>query len=291
MADSVTFEEQRWTSHDGLSLYYRDYPAGGSATLLPVICLHGLTRNSKDFEDVAPRIASLGRRVLVPDVRGRGQSDFDPDPNHYQPRIYARDVVALMDSLGISSAVFLGTSMGGIITMTVAALRSKAVAAAILNDVGPAVAPEGIARILAYTGKSPDVRDWDDAVGYVRRTSSAAFPRFGEGDWRKFAERTFRDDGQGPRLDYDPAISGPLKAPSRLTTFMAWLLFRKLARGRPTLLIRGAMSDIVSRDIARRMKRHAPRLDLAEVPGVGHAPMLDEPAAIAAIEKFLGRVP
>jgi len=291
MTDLGTFNEKRWTSHDGLSLYYRDYPAVGGGGGLPVICLHGLTRNSKDFEGIAPRIAALGRRVIVPDVRGRGQSGFDPNPANYQPSVYARDVMALMDSLGISTAVFLGTSMGGFITMTLAALRSKAVAAAILNDVGPAVAPEGIARILAYTGKDPAVRSWDDAIDYVRRTNSAAFPHLSDDGWRKFAERTFRDEGQGPRLDYDPAIAGPLKPPSRLTAFMAWLLFRRLARGRPTLLIRGAMSDIVSRDIAGRMKRHAPRLELAEVPGVGHAPMLDEEEAVDAIRNFLRTIP
>ena len=287
----MTFDERRWTSGDGLSLYARDYPASGEGHRLPVICLHGLTRNSKDFEDIAPRIAASGRRVIVADVRGRGQSDRDPNPTNYQPKIYARDVLAMMESLGIPRAVFLGTSMGGIITMTLATMRSKAVAAAILNDVGPAVAPEGIARILSYAGKTTNVESWDDAVDYVRRTNAVAFPRYGTQDWLRFAERTFRDDGQGPKLDYDPAIAGPLKPPSRLTTFLAWLLFRKLARGRPTLLIRGARSDIVSRDIADRMTRHAPALELAEVPGVGHAPTLDEPAAIAAIDKFLDRVP
>jgi pimeloyl-ACP methyl ester carboxylesterase len=291
MAKSATYEERRWTSADGLGLYARDYPASGEGIRLPVICLHGLTRNSKDFEEIAPRLAAGGRRVIAPDVRGRGMSAYDPNPANYHPKIYARDVLALMDSLGISQAVFLGTSMGGIITMTLAAMRPKAVAAAILNDVGPAVAPEGIARILAYAGKDPGVTDWDSAVDYVRRTSAAAYPHFGADDWRRFAERTFRDDREGPRLDYDPAISGPLKPPSRLTTLIAWLLFRKLARGRPTLLIRGATSDIVSRDIAQRMKRHAPGLELAEVPNVGHAPTLDEPAAVAAIDEFLDRLP
>ena len=287
----MTFQKRHWTSSDGLTLYARDYPASGGGDRLPVICLHGLTRNSKDFEDLAPRVAARGRRVIVPDVRGRGLSGRDPNPANYQPKTYARDALTLMESLGISKAVFLGTSMGGIITMTLAALRSNAVAGAILNDVGPAVAPEGIARILAYTGKDPAVSDWKDAVDYVQRTNSAAFPTNGPDEWRRFAERTFRDDGEGPRLDYDPAISGPLKPPGRLARLVAWLLFRKLSRGRPTLLIRGALSDIVSRDIAERMKRHAPGLELAEVPHVGHAPMLDEPAAIAAIESFLDRVP
>jgi pimeloyl-ACP methyl ester carboxylesterase len=291
MAESVTFEERRWTSNDGLALYARDYPTAVEAARLPVVCLHGLTRNSKDFEELAPRIAASGRRVIVPDVRGRGLSDRDPNAANYHPRTYARDVLALMASLEVPRAVFIGTSMGGIITMTLAAIRSSAVAAAILNDVGPAIAPEGLARILAYTGKDPGVRSWDDAVEYVRGTSAAALPSFGPDDWRRFAERTFRDRGDGPQLDYDPAISGPLRPPSRLAKLAAWLLFRRLARKRPTLLVRGALSDIVSRDIADRMKRHAPGLELAEVPGVGHAPMLDEPAAIAAIDSFLDRVP
>ncbi len=291
MAKPASFEERRWTSHDGLALYARDYPASGGEQHLPVICLHGLTRNSKDFDEIAPRIAAQGRRVIAPDVRGRGQSDRDHDPANYQPRTYARDVLGLMDLLDINKAVFLGTSMGGIITMTIAALRSKAVAAAILNDVGPAIAPEGIARILAYAGKDPKVRSWDDAVDYVRRTNALAFPHYGPKEWRTFAERTFRDEGNGPELDYDPAISGPLRPPSRLTRLAAWLLFRRLARRRPTILIRGALSDIVSRDIAERMQRSAPGMELAEVPGVGHAPMLNEAAAIAAIDNFLARVP
>src|SRR5213075_2745189 len=136
------FSERRWTSADGLSLYARDYAGGDGEARLPVICLHGLTRNSKDFEDVAPVIAASGRRVIVPDVRGRGRSGYARDPASYEPKTYARDVLDLMDGLGIARAVFIGTSMGGLITMTVAALRSKAVAAVVLNDVGPAVAPQ-----------------------------------------------------------------------------------------------------------------------------------------------------
>jgi len=287
----MTYEERRWTSADGLGLRARDYPAAGDEQRLPVICLHGLTRNSKDFEELAPLIAKRGRRVIVPDIRGRGLSGRDPVPSNYNPKTYARDILSLMEELAIPRAVFIGTSMGGIVTMTLAALRPNAVAAAILNDVGPAIAPEGIARILAYTGKDPAVRSWDDAVAYVRRTNSAAFPQFDTSDWQGFAERTFRDRGQGPELDYDPAIATPLRPPSRLTKLAAWLLFRRLARGRPTLLIRGALSDIVSADIAGRMKRHAPALELAEVPGVGHAPMLTEPVAVAAIEGFLDRLP
>ena len=286
------YQERHWRSRDGLRLFARDYPAAGGEARLPVICLHGLTRNSKDFEDIAPQIASWGRRVVVPDVRGRGQSDRDPDPKNYQPPVYARDVLAMMADLDISRAVFLGTSMGGLITMTLAALRPKVIAAAILNDVGPAIAPEGISRILGYAGKSTDVRDWNDAADYVRRTNAVAFPDFGDEDWHRFAQRTFRQGNAGPELDYDPAIAVPLqKPPPRLAGFIAGLLFRRLARKRPTLLIRGELSDIISADIAAKMQRMAPRLQRVDVPNVGHAPMLTEPAAVDAIEQFLRTVP
>ena len=292
MNNQASFEERRWKSRDGLSLYARDYPANGDHGRLPVICLHGLTRNSKDFEDIAPLIAGWGRRVVVADVRGRGQSDRDPNPNHYQPKIYARDVTEMMAALGLERAVFLGTSMGGIITMTLMASRPKAVAAAILNDVGPAIAPEGIQRILSYAGKPVDISNWNDATDYVRRTNGVAFAHYSDEDWYRFAQRTFRQGPHGPELDYDPAISVQLaKPPPKLAGFIARLLFRRLARKRPTLLIRGGMSDIISREIAEKMQRVAPSMKRVDVPGIGHAPTLTEPEAVDAIEQFLRTVP
>lgn len=285
------FQERRWSSSDGLGLYARDYPAAPGPTRLPVICLHGLTRNSKDFEEVAPRLAAGGRRVLVPDVRGRGRSDRDPSPGNYVPTRYARDVIDLLDRLGIARAVFLGTSMGGIITMVLAARRSRAIAAAILNDVGPVVDPAGVTRIMSYVGKRPELSSWSAATGYVRGINEAAFPDYGEEDWERFARRTFRDNGGTPELDYDPAIMVPLqegryKAPRLL----AWYLFLRLARSRPTLLIRGALSDVISARVARQMSARAPRLQRAEVANVGHAPSLLEPEASHALEGFLDRV-
>ena len=283
-----SFEERRWRSRDGLSLFARDYAGASGEARLPVICLHGLTRNSKDFEEVAPIIAGWGRRVIVPDVRGRGRSDRDPNPRNYRPPIYARDVVEMMAALDVPRAVFLGTSMGGIITMTLMAVRPSAVAAAILNDVGPAIAPEGIARILDYAGKPVDVGSWEDAADYVRRTNMAAFPDYGAEEWRRLADRTFRDENGLPVLDYDPAIAVPLgKPPGKAALWVAALLFRRLARKRPTLLIRGELSDIVTAEIAARMKRTAPSLQTCVVPGVGHAPMLTEPVAVDAIRQFL----
>ena len=286
------FAERHWTSFDGLRLFARDYCGADGEARLPVVCLHGLTRNSADFEEVAPRIAAGGRRVIVPDVRGRGRSDSDRNPAHYHPKIYARDMLGLMDSSGISSAVFVGTSMGGLITMAVAALRTRAVAAAILNDVGPEIGREGIERILSYAGKPVSIRSWDDAVDYVRRTNGVAFPDFSDANWRKFARRTFREDGGVPVLDYDPAIAVPMaKGPPKTRSLLATFLFRRLARKRPTLLIRGEHSDLMTAGIADRMKRSAPTLQVCAVPGVGHAPMLTEQVAAAAIDEFLKTVP
>jgi pimeloyl-ACP methyl ester carboxylesterase len=287
----AAFSERRWTSPDGLGLFARDYAGDGGEALLPVVCLHGLTRNSKDFERVAPWIAAMGRRVIVPDVRGRGQSARDPNARNYHPKVYARDVAGLLDSLGIPSAIFIGTSMGGIITMALAATRPKLVAAAILNDVGPEIAAEGVARILGYAGKGASIANWDDAANYLRRTAGPAMPSFTDADWEEFARRTFRDGPNGPELDYDPAIAVRLGVPGRLTTFIAKMLFRRLARNRPILLLRGALSDLITAAIAARMAKLAPAMEIVVVPGVGHAPLLDEPVAVDAIERFLRTVP
>lgn len=288
----AAFAEREWTSRDGLTLYSRDYPAVGGETHLPVVCLHGLTRNSKDFEDVAPRLAAGGRRVIVPDVRGRGRSAHDPNPRHYQPLVYARDLLALLDSLGIPRAVFVGTSMGGLITLMIAGLRLRAIAAAVLNDVGPEVDKAGIDRILSYAGKLRPVESWADAIDYMRQTGGAAFPNNSDADWEAFARRTFREESGRPVFDYDPAIMVPMsKGPPKTRSFLGMILFRRLARSRPTLLIRGELSDLLSERIAARMKRNAPSLELAVVPVVGHAPILTEPAAVEAIDEFLARVP
>jgi len=286
------FVERRWTSPDGLNLYARDYaPAEGPARL-PVIAIHGLTRNSADFGVIAGLIAHSGRRVLAVDVRGRGRSDRAPDPMTYTPDVYAKDVVALMEQSGIERAVFLGTSMGGLITLALTAIKPKAIAAAILNDVGPEVAVEGLARIAAYTGQPVVIESWDDATAYARRINEAAFPDYTDADWAVFARRIFREGTEGsPVLDYDPDISAPIKAAgSKALVPNLWPSFRALARKKPTLLVRGETSDLLSPAIADKMKKAAPAMAYAEVPGVGHAPMLDEPEARAAIFEFLAGV-
>lgn len=287
-----TFAERRWTSPDGLSLFARDYPAAAGPAKLPVIAIHGLTRNSADFGTIAPLIAQSGRRVLAIDVRGRGRSDRAPDPMTYQPLTYAHDVLALMDQAGIARAVFLGTSMGGLITMTLAAIRSKVIAAAIINDVGPEVAKEGLARIASYTGQPVETPTWAEAAAYAKRTNEVALPHYADADWDAFARRVFTEGPDGaPVLDYDPDIMVPIRAAgTKALVPNLWPMFGRLTRGRPALLVRGQTSDLLSEAIAAKMRKRAPKMDFVEVPGVGHAPMLDEAEARAAIFPFLGEV-
>lgn len=293
MTDAPSFSERRWTSSDGLSLFARDYAGADGPARLPVIAIHGLTRNSADFEHIAGLIARSGRRVLAVDVRGRGRSDRAGDPMTYQPPVYAKDVLGLLEAAGIERAIFLGTSMGGLITMAVTAMKSRVVAAAILNDIGPEVAPEGLARIAAYSGKPVDTPTWAAAAAYAREINAVAFPHYGDADWDAFAQRIFREGTEGaPVLNYDPDIAVPIReAGAKALVPSLWPYFRRLARKRPTLLIRGETSDLLSAAIAEKMKKAAPTMHYAQVPGVGHAPMLDEPEAKAAIFEFLRDLP
>jgi pimeloyl-ACP methyl ester carboxylesterase len=301
MVSSVPdFIPTSYTSSDGLTLYARDYPAGGAtdtegpvAARLPVICIHGLTRNSADFDEFAPAVAALGRRVLALDVRGRGHSERDPDPSHYTPQVYAQDVAKLMTDLGIARAVFVGTSMGGLITIALAADRIELIAAAVLNDVGPVLSERGLARIAGYTGKSVQPASWNDAACYVRDINLCAFPDNPAHEWDKWARRAFAPDASGhlaPR--YDPQIAIALQTGQLKTTSLAArMAFRRLARKRPTLLVRGALSDLLGRRQADWMRRAAPTMGYVEVPNVGHAPMLTEIPAMQAIVRFLSDVP
>lgn len=279
-----------WSSADGLALYARDYAGDEGKT--PVICIHGLTRNSRDFEDLAPMIAATGRRVIAVDVRGRGRSAWDPIPANYHPGTYATDIVALMAQQAIPRAVFIGTSMGGLITMVLAAFAPQAIAGAVLNDIGPELSPVGIARIGGYVGQAKPVETWADAAAYAKAINASAFPDATDDTWAAFARRTFREGEDGkPVLDYDPDIALAFKIAPDAPPPDMWPLFRALTMGRPTLLIRGALSDLVDETIAARMREAAPDMAYAEVPRTGHAPMLTEPAAWSAIEAFLERAP
>lgn len=287
------FEERIVPTIDGLTIYARDYPPLLPETGLPVICLHGLTRNSRDFEVIAPRIAALGRRVIAADMRGRGNSANDPDPAHYVPAVYAQDVLALMDKLAIPKAVFVGTSMGGLITMVISALAPDRVVASVLNDVGPKLNAAGLSRIAGYVGHVQPVASWEEAAAAIKVTNGTAFPERDEDDafWQAFAQRTFRarDDGQF-ELDYDPHIALAFadfdedSPPPDLSP-----IFAALAQ-KPMLSVRGEISDLFSEDVVEMMRGLKPDLETVTVENIGHAPMLDEPEAWDAILSFLAKV-
>lgn len=287
-----TFKEISFTSVDGLKLYARDYASESGVAKYPVICIHGLTRNSEDFDELAPIIANLGRRVIAVDVRGRGRSSYDPDASHYNPMVYASDVIKLAHDLGIARAVFIGTSMGGIITMTLALRKLGLISAAILNDVGPIISQKGLNRIKDYAGKSEPLNSWEAARDYIQDINQLAFPNNTNADWDKWTQRAFTENSQGKlALKYDPNIAlslqnGKIKASS----WLAKWAFRRLANARPTLLIRGSLSDLIEPEQAAYMRKVAPAMQYVEVPMVGHAPMMTESVAIDAIIKFLAQV-
>ena len=288
---AAVFQDRFWVSGDGLRLHARDY--GAPLGKAPVVCIPGLTRNCRDFEDLAPWLAQRGRRVLAVDLRGRGQSARDPDRRRYQPIVYADDVASLLDSIGVSKALFVGTSLGGLVTMSLAARRADLIGGAVLNDVGPRVSSAGLRRIASYVGKTNPVESWEDARAYVKQINAAAFPILEDGRWAVVARRLFKEDEKGaPVLDYDPLIfrkTHPFMI--WLTTPLIWAAFKRLSRCGPLLVLRGAFSDILDLRTARRMARVAPDAVVVDIPGVGHAPMLDEAPALSALAEFLDRVP
>ena len=280
---TATWEPRHWTSRDGLNLYYRDY--AGSAERPPLLCLHGLTRNSRDFEAFAERYA--GRfRVIAPDFRGRGMSDWDPLPARYLPTTYAADVLQLLDQLGIGQAVFVGTSLGGLVTMLVASVQPQRVAAAILNDIGPEIDQAGLDRIGSYIGKPVRFQGWDEMADTLSAVNRGLPASNSHDDWLRLARRVGKDDGDGIVFDYDMAIAVPFDRSRGAVSFDMWPLYRQLAQG-PLLIIRGEHSDLLSAATAQAMLEGAANAHLVTIPGVGHAPELNEPEALAAIDLLL----
>jgi pimeloyl-ACP methyl ester carboxylesterase len=250
-----------------------------------LLCLHGLTRNSRDFADLAERY-SPRFRVLALDFRGRGSSDYDPLPMRYNPLTYASDVLELLDSNGIDQAVFVGTSLGGLVTMTMAAMAPQRIAATILNDVGPDVDAAGIDRILSYVGNDRRFRSWDEAADAIAANQGGSFDLYTHEDWVKMAKRNCREEKGEIRFDYDMAIAEPFKASGPTPKVDMWPLFQALAR-KPLLVVRGAKSDLLTPATVARMQEVAPDAKFALVEGVGHAPELNEPEAVVAIDAFL----
>lgn len=271
---------------DGLRLHYRDYP--GDASKPPLLCLPGLTRNARDFANFAERY-SPRFRVLALDFRGRALSDYDPQPERYMPFTYANDVIQFLDQLEIPEAIFVGTSLGGLVTMAIALTTPQRITAAIINDVGPDVSEEGIERIKTYVGTDTRFAGWDEAARIIAANVGSSFEHYSHDDWVAMARRNCREDNGEVRFDYDMAIAVPFQNANSGPPVDLWPFFKALA-AKPLLVVRGANSDLLTAETAERMKAEAPGMQLATIPGVGHAPDLDEPEAVAAIDAFLGSV-
>jgi pimeloyl-ACP methyl ester carboxylesterase len=283
---SGRYEDSYVTVRDGLRLHYRDY--AGAADKPPILCLHGLTRNSRDWTEFAERY-SPGFRVLALEFRGRGGSDYDPIPQRYNPLTYAGDVIELLDQLALDQAIFAGTSLGGLVTLTMAAMAPQRIFATIMNDVGPDVDVEGVNRILTYVGNDRRFGSWDEAADAIAANYGASFERYAHDDWVKMAKRNCREENGEVRFDYDMAIAEPFKTTGPTPNVDLWPFFRVLAE-KPLLVVRGAKSDLLTEATARRMQQVAPDMKLVLVPGVGHAPELNEPEAVAAIDEFLAKL-
>jgi pimeloyl-ACP methyl ester carboxylesterase len=276
--------EYWFDSHDGLRLYGRVY-ASAAADAPVVLCLHGLMRNSRDFGELAARLA-VRHRVIVPDMRGRGLSARDPNFNNYQIPVYLQDVLTLLAGLGAARVTIIGTSMGGLMAMLLAATQPKLVSRIVLNDVGPEVDPRGLERIRGYAGRAAPVRSWGEAAAQVRADYGAAWPNLSDARWDEIARLSYRANAQGvPEVDADPLIGEPLRKTSAAAPDL-WPLWGALARV-PILAIRGAHSDVLSAATLQRMQRGKADLEVLQVANRGHAPLLDEPECVAAIERFL----
>ncbi|HEX8447217.1 MAG TPA: alpha/beta hydrolase [Sphingomonas sp.] len=276
-----------WWSKDGIRLHYRDYP--GDAARPPILCIPGLTRNPRDFEALATDLSAAGWRVICVSLRGRGESGYAKDPMSYVPLVYLQDLEALFETIGIQRFVAIGTSLGGILTMLLAATGGDRIAGAVLNDIGPVLEAAGLVRIKNYVGKNTSFPTWLHAARAIAETNAAAFPTFEIGDWLAMAKRLCRLTPSGRVVfDYDMCIAEPMRVPNEGALDM-WPAFAAL-RDVPLLLVRGAVSDLLSATTADAMVARHAGAELVTVADVGHAPTLDEPEVRTAITRLLAQV-
>ena len=282
------YQDVWYQSEDGLRLYARDYVNKDSS--INILCMHGLTRNSADFETLCRHLHPRFR-LVVADQRGRGRSDYDTVATNYHPGTYVKDMFNLIQQLGLDNLVLVGTSMGGLMAMIMASLLPGKFKGVLLNDVGPVIEAAGIARIQGYVGKGAPVTNWDEAVAQARAINGAALQDYSEQDWRNFTRKLYRENDEGiPVLNYDPAIAVPMnEAQTQAVSPDLWFAFEAL-KNTACLVVRGETSDILGKACVEEMQRRKPDLQLAEIANRGHTPMLDEPQAIAAIDRFLEKI-
>jgi pimeloyl-ACP methyl ester carboxylesterase len=259
------------------------YEWGDSGARDVVVCVHALTRNGRDFDDLARALAA-SFRVLCPDMPGRGESEWLADPHDYGPATYLGTLTALIARSGAERVLWVGTSMGGLLGMLMAAQPRSPVSALVVNDVGPVLEPEAMARIAAYVGLDPRFDSFAELESHVRKVS-APFGPLTDAQWRRLSETTARRlSGGGYALRYDPAIAVPFREAVSERTDL-WPVWDRIAC--PTLLLRGTASDLLSAATAAEMTRRGPKPRLVEFTGVGHAPMLMDSRQIDIVEGFL----
>jgi pimeloyl-ACP methyl ester carboxylesterase len=276
-----------WWSNDGLRLHYREY--AGDTSRPPIVCIPGLTRNARDFEGVAGRLAGDWRLICV-ELRGRGESAYAKDPMTYVPLTYLQDLEALIRELALTRFVLFGTSLGGLMTMLLSMSDSRRIAAGLINDIGPVLEPRGIENIRSYVGRAQNWPTWLHAARALAEAQRDRYPDWDLDQWLTFAKRVCKlSPGGRIVLDYDMRLAEPFKLPGGEAGVDLWPAFRSLA-DTPTLLVRGELSDLLSLETAEQMKAEHPKMEMVTVPRIGHAPTLEEPEAAEAIDKLLARV-
>ena len=278
------------TAQDGLRLHVREY-GKRTAAALPVVCLPGLARTVADFDALAPALADgqPPRRVIAVDSRGRGQSDYDKNPENYNVAVELGDVVTILAALGIGPAVFVGSSRGGLLTMLLAVAHPTAIAGAVLHDIGPVIEPQGLARIKSYFGKLPQPRSFAEGSEILRRLFRAQFPKLSAEDWLAAAQRTWKDTGGALVPTYDVRLAQALaEIDIEHPLPPMWAEFGALARV-PVLVIRGANSDILAAETVIAMKERDPAIEVIEVPDQGHVPVLAGKELLDSIAAFVAK--
>jgi pimeloyl-ACP methyl ester carboxylesterase len=283
----ASWSDGYWWSNDGLRLHYRDYPSDTSRP--PILCIPGLTRNARDFEAVAARLAGDWRLICV-ELRGRGDSAYAKDPMTYVPLTYLQDLEALIRELGLDRFILFGTSLGGLMTMLLAMSGGDRIAGALLNDIGPVLEPKGLDHIRSYVGKAQNWPTWLHAARVLREAQGDRYPDWQIDDWLVYAKRLCKLTPTGRIVfDYDMRIAEPFRLPGGESGFDPWNAFAGL-KNIPSLVVRGGLSDLLSAETVERMVAENPAMEAVTVPRVGHAPTLEEPEAVGAIDRLLSRL-
>jgi len=282
----ASWTDKYWWSKDALRLHFRDY--AGRDDRPPILCLPGLTRNARDFEPVADRLAGEWR-LICPDLRGRGESAYAKDSMTYAPLVYLQDIEALIAELGLTRLILFGTSLGGILTMLMGATGAERIAGALLNDIGPQLEPAGLARIRTYVGKQSNWPTWGHAARAIAVNNRHVHPDYELAEWIAMAKRLCRLTRAGRIMfDYDMKIAEPFRLPGGEAGVDLWPAFDTL-KNAPMTVVRGELSDILSDSGAIKMTMRRGDIDYVTVPRTGHVPTLGEPASVAAVDRLLAR--